>query len=193
MSDFYPARPRLSRVPDGRGICGTIRRTDLDDGNVEDVLTFQEFGNEIRVDTTGDTVTNQWSMKHLHRLIVNSAAYRMSSSIAGGQANMEKDPDNLFWWRRPPIRLESQVVRDSLLDHAKTLDLTIGGPPVIPNRQADSRRRSLYFFHSHNERNLFLSTFDEARVNECYRREQSIVPQQALALTNSKLVLDASQ
>ena len=165
------------------------------------VPTVFDFGNNGSPPThpelldwlAAELITNQWSMKHLHRLIVNSAAYRMSSSIAGGQANMEKDPDNLFWWRRPPIRLESQVVRDSLLDHAKTLDLTIGGPPVIPNRQADSRRRSLYFFHSHNERNLFLSTFDEARVNECYRREQSIVPQQALALTNSKLVLDASQ
>jgi hypothetical protein len=50
----------------------------------------------------------------------------------------------------------------------------------------------LYFFHSNNERNLFLTTFDEALVKECYRREQSIVPQQALALTNSQLVLDAA-
>ena len=54
-------------------------------------------------------------------------------------------------------------------------------------------RRSLYFFHSNNERNLFLTTFDEALVKECYRREQSIVPQQALALTNSRLVLDAAR
>ncbi len=52
--------------------------------------------------------------------------------------------------------------------------------------------RSLYFFHSNNDRNLFRTTFDEATVKECYRREQSIVPQQALALTNSRLVLDAA-
>ena len=43
------------------------------------------------------------------------------------------------------------------------------------------------------DRNLFLTTFDEALVKECYRREQSIVPQQALALTNSRLVLDATR
>jgi hypothetical protein len=61
---------------------------------------------------------------------------------------------------------------------------------VAPAEQQDSRRRSLYFFHSNNERNLFLTTFDEALVKECYRREQSIVPQQALALSNSRLVLD---
>ncbi len=45
----------------------------------------------------------------------------------------------------------------------------------MPGEQAASRRRSLYFFHSNNERNLFLTTFDEAAVKECYRREQSIV------------------
>ncbi len=134
-----------------------------------------------------------WSMKHLHRLIVSSATYRMSSSSAGREANVSKDPDNAGGWRRTPIRLESEVVRDSILSLAGTLDLTRGGPPVKPAEQAESRRRSLYFFHSNNDRNLFLTTFDEATVKECYRREQSIVPQQALAMTNSRLILDASK
>lgn len=134
-----------------------------------------------------------WSMKHLHRLIVGSATYRMSSSAAGREANVAKDRDNTAGWRRTPIRLESEVVRDSILSLAGTLDLTRGGPPVKPAEQAESRRRSLYFFHSNNERNLFLTTFDEALVKECYRREQSIVPQQALAMTNSRLILDASK
>ena len=43
------------------------------------------------------------------------------------------------------------------------------------------------------ELDLFLTTFDAAMVTECYRREQSIVPQQALALTNSRLVLDSAK
>jgi hypothetical protein len=133
-----------------------------------------------------------WSMKHLHQLIVNSAAYRMTSSVAGGEDNKAKDPDNRHWWRRVPIRLESQTMRDSLLAHAGTLDPAMGGPPVLPAQQDESTRRSLYFFHSNNDRNLFLTTFDETLVKDCYRREQSIVPQQALALTNSKLILDAS-
>lgn len=128
----------------------------------------------------------------MHRLIVQSATYRQSSLEAGAEASLALDPDNTHLWRRTPTRLESQAVRDSILALAGTLDLTRGGPPVPQARQADSTRRSLYFFHSNNERNLFLTMFDEALVKECYRREQSIVPQQALALTNSQLVLDAA-
>lgn len=135
-----------------------------------------------------ELISHGWSMKHLHRMIVTSAAYRMSSSLAGAEGNLAKDPDNRFWWRRLPIRVESQVVRDSILSLAGTLDPTIGGPSVPPHEQDRSKRRSLYFFHSNNDRNLFLRTFDEAEVNECYRRQQSIVPQQALALLNSELV-----
>ncbi len=133
-----------------------------------------------------------WSMKHLHRLIVTSAAYRMSSSLAGAEVNIAKDPDNQFLWRRLPSRIESQVVRDSVLTLAGTLDLTQGGPSIPMSEQATSTRRSLYFFHSNNERNRFLDTFDEANVTECYIRDQSIVPQQALALTNSELILEAA-
>jgi hypothetical protein len=51
----------------------------------------------------------------------------------------------------------------------------------------------LYFFQSHNEHQKFLSIFDDANVLECYRRAQSIVPQQALALENSPLVQSASE
>jgi hypothetical protein len=135
---------------------------------------------------------NGWSMKHLHRLIVNSATYRMSSTMSGASEKAKKDPENHYLWRRVPIRIESQAVRDSLLAHAGTLDLTMGGPTVPAAAQGTSTRRSLYFFHSNNERSLFLTAFDEALVKDCYRREQSIVPQQALALSNSGLVLEAS-
>ncbi|MEO1994483.1 MAG: DUF1553 domain-containing protein, partial [Planctomycetaceae bacterium] len=134
-----------------------------------------------------------WSMKHLHRVIVTSAAYRRSSSVVGGADSAAKDSENLYWWRREPIRLQSQVVRDAILACAGTLDATLGGPPVLQAQQASSKRRSLYFFHSNNQRDLFLTTFDEAAVTDCYRREESIVPQQALALTNSNLVIDATQ
>ena len=165
------------------------------------VATVFDFGRKgIRPDhpelldwLAAELMDSGWSMKHIHRLIVTSATYRMSSSLAGGEANAAMDPDNAGWWRRAPIRLESEVVRDSILSLAGTLDSTPGGPPVAPAEQAESRRRSLYFFHSNNDRNLFLTTFDEALVKECYRRDQSIVPQQALALTNSRLLLDASK
>jgi hypothetical protein len=133
-----------------------------------------------------------WGMKHLHRLIVTSATYRMGSSVAGAARNVAIDPDNQLLWRRQPIRIESQVVRDCILALSGTLDATIGGPSVPPSEQSKSCRRSLYFFHSDVDRDLFLTTFDDAMVKECYQREQSIVPQQALALSNAGLVHDAA-
>jgi hypothetical protein len=139
-----------------------------------------------------ELMSHGWSMKYMHRLMLTSEAYRRHSSLAGAPSAIAIDPDNRLLWRRSSIRLESQVVRDSILSLAGSLDATIGGPSVPMNQQADSLRRSLYFFHSNNERNMFLTTFDEALVKECYRRDQSIVPQQALALSNSRLVLDSA-
>src|SRR5207248_7568763 len=72
---------------------------------------------------------------------------------------------------------------------AGDLDPKMGGPPVPLAQQDASRRRALYFFHSHNEHDKLLDTFDNANVLECYRRSESIVPQQALALWNSKFAL----
>jgi mono/diheme cytochrome c family protein len=142
-------------------------------------------------------VSHGWSMKYLHKLILTSEAYRRHSTLANthstnAQSATEIDPDNRLLWRRNPIRIESQVVRDSILSLAGNLDTAFGGPSVPMSQQSDSLRRSLYFFHSNNDRNTFLSMFDEALVKECYRRDQSIVPQQALALSNSRLVLDSA-
>ena len=164
------------------------------------VATVFEFGRKGNTPThpelldwlASELVDNRWSMKHLHRLICNSAAYRMSSSTAGAAAALQADPDNRLLWRREPIRLEAQVVRDAILALAGTLDPTRGGPPVPENKQASSRRRSLYFWHSDVSRNAFLTTFDDAAVTECYQRDQSIVPQQALALANAAIVHDAA-
>lgn len=140
-----------------------------------------------------ELMDNRWSMKHLHQIIVTSSAYRMKSTTAGASHNLAIDPDNHYLWRREPLRIESQVVRDSLLSLSGTLDTELGGPPVPASKQATSTRRSLYFFHSNNDRNQFLTTFDEALVKDCYRREQSVVPQQALALANSALAFDAAE
>ena len=139
-------------------------------------------------------VESGWSMKHIHRLIVESSTYQMISSLhAVPEKNLKVDPDNKFLWHREPIRIESQVVRDSVLKLSGKLDPTMGGPPIEASDQPNSLRRSLYFFHSNNDRNLFLTTFDEAMVKDCYQREQSIVPQQALALSNSRLVHESAQ
>ena len=136
-----------------------------------------------------DRKVGGWSFKNLHRIIVTSNAYRLSSSAAGAEANVKVDPENRYLWRMNPVRMDANVVRDSLLHLAGDLDLTRGGPPVPPAQQEASRRRSMYLFHSHNEHNKLLDTFDNANVLDCYRRTESIVPQQALALWNSKLAM----
>jgi Protein of unknown function (DUF1553)/Protein of unknown function (DUF1549)/Planctomycete cytochrome C len=132
-----------------------------------------------------------WSMKHLHRLIVTSNTYCMTSSSATATANRATDPENRAYWRMNSVRMESQAIRDSLLSLAGDLDPTMGGPSVPVN--APTSRRSLYFVHSHNDQQKFLSIFDDASVLECYRRAESILPQQALALQNSRLALAAAE
>jgi len=133
-----------------------------------------------------------WSMKHLHRLIVTSAAYRMTSSSAGAGPALEADPDNQLLWRRDAIRIEAEAVRDALLALAGTLDATMGGPPVPPAGRDASLRRSLYLHHSGIDRSSFLATFDVADAVACYQRDRSIVPQQALALSNAAFAQDAA-
>src|SRR5262249_10365245 len=99
---------------------------------------------------------NGWSLKHLHRLIVTSEVYRLSAPAAGADPRTrEADPENRWYWRRNPLRMEAQVLRDSLLHLAGELDPRIGGPSV-PVADEGSRRRALYFVHSNNDQNKFL-------------------------------------
>jgi hypothetical protein len=132
---------------------------------------------------------HRWSLKHLHKLIVTSNVYRLSSSSLGAEVNVKRDEVNRYLWRMNPQRMQAQAVRDSLLHLAGDLDPTVGGPPVALAEQDASRRRAMYFLHSHNEHHKFLDIFDDANVLECYRRSESIVPQQGLALWNSKFAL----
>lgn len=130
-----------------------------------------------------------WSFRRLHRLLVTSETYRRTSSNAGADpATRAADPGNRFYWRMNPRRMEAQVVRDSLLHLSGGLDLTVGGPSVDPGKGV--KRRSLYFFHSPDKYDAFLAKFDNADLLQCYRRSESVVPQQALALANSAVSLE---
>jgi hypothetical protein len=166
-----------------------------------------DFGLKCRRPTQPDLLdwlavqfqAHHWSMKHLHRLIVTSSLYRMQSAEPPGpSANRELDPENRYWWRMEPRRMEAEVVRDSLLYLAGNLDLTLGGPALTYPETSEvsktsevpsaSERRSLYYRYSREDKLEFLTIFDPASVEECYRRDESIVPQQALALVNSDWV-----
>jgi hypothetical protein len=147
------------------------------------------------LDTLAAEFMNQgWSLKALHRTLVLSELYRRSSSnTQADPATLAADPDNLSYWRMNPRRMESQVVRDSLLMLAGRLDLHLGGPSLDPDKAEMSPRRSLYFIQNADAEHRFLATFDNSNVLECYRRNESVVPQQALALTNSRLSRECAE
>jgi hypothetical protein len=127
----------------------------------------------------------EWRMKHLHRLIVTSSAYRQSSTPDAD--NQKLDPDNTYLWRMAPRRLEAELVRDCVLSVTGGLDLTRGGADIDQTLGMMVPRRSLYFRHAAEKQMEFLKLFDAAGVAECYQRKESILPQQALALANSDL------
>jgi hypothetical protein len=79
------------------------------------------------------------------------------------------------------------VVRDSILYLSGQMDPTLGGPEIDETKGLESRRRSIYFRHSPDTQMEFLKMFDAPNPAECYTRNESVVPQQALALANSKI------
>ncbi|HUQ68980.1 MAG TPA: DUF1553 domain-containing protein, partial [Planctomycetaceae bacterium] len=131
-----------------------------------------------------------WSFKHLHRAIVTSRAYQLASSSPSELADRNRavDPDNALHWKAELRRLEAEAVRDSVLAVSGSLDLTRGGPDIDYAEGEKNPRRSVYLRHAYEKQMTFLLLFDVASPNECYRRSESIVPQQALALANSSLV-----
>jgi hypothetical protein len=141
-----------------------------------------------------ELMDGHWCMKRLHRQIVTSHTYRIASTPIGVAAsNSSLDPDNKLLWRINRRRLEAEIVRDNLLHVAGNLDQRMGGPDIDHNQGQVSRRRSIYFRHAYEKQMKFLELFDGASVNECYRRGESIVPQQALAMANSQLSIEQSR
>jgi mono/diheme cytochrome c family protein len=129
-----------------------------------------------------------WSMKALHRLIVTSSVYQMQSSSGGAKDHNDTiDPDNKYVWRMNAHRMEAEVVRDTMLYLAGSLESQIGGPEIDETKSDESHRRSLYFHQTPDNQMAFLQVFDGASPIECYVRSETVAPQQALALSNSRL------
>jgi hypothetical protein len=134
-----------------------------------------------------ELMAQNWSMKAMHRLIVTSTTYRMASKP--DDANLKIDPDNIYLWRMNSRRMEAEAVRDNLLYVSGNLDPAMGGPDIDHNLGLTSRRRSLYLRIAAEKEVEFLKIFDGPSVTECYMRKPSVMPQQALALANSELIL----
>lgn len=137
-----------------------------------------------------ELMENDWRMKHIHKLIVTSRTWRQRSSAGTASSeNADRDPDNLYLWRMNVRRLDAELVRDNLLAVSGELDKSMGGADIDFRKGEDSQRRSIYLRHAYEKQMTMLVLFDAASPNECYRRSESIVPQQALALANSPLSL----
>jgi cytochrome c553 len=140
---------------------------------------------------TSHTSAKPWSFKRLHRLIVTSSAYRMASTP--DRVSLAKDPDNRYLWRMNSRRMDAEIVRDNVLYVAGQLDPKLGGPDIDQHLGLTVKRRTIYFRHAAEKEMVFLSIFDGPNVVECYRRKETVVPQQALALANSEVVLVQSR
>ena len=148
-----------------------------------------------------ELIDRDWSLKAIHRLIVESATYRQASRIRPDAQAI--DPDNRLLWRQSRLRLDAELIRDAALSSSGLLTRIIGGPSVFPPQpdgvmnlgqmkrpwQADTGpnryRRGLYTFFWRATPHPFLTTFDApGGVQTCTRRLRSDTPLQALTLLN---------
>jgi mono/diheme cytochrome c family protein len=127
------------------------------------------------------------STKHIHRLIVTSNTYRQSAQGAAG--NTKIDPDNTYWWRWQPRRLEAEAIRDGMLAVSGELDRKRGG--ASDPADGKSRRRSRYVFQRRDHPPASQALFDgpSAVLESCPQRHVSTVPLQALYLLNNEFSL----
>ncbi|MGK0187211.1 MAG: hypothetical protein ACI9R3_002997 [Verrucomicrobiales bacterium] len=133
---------------------------------------------------------NGWSLQHVLRLITSSHAYQRSSSKKfASSESVINDPENRYFWRANGKRMTAQMLRDAVNTCGDSLNLEMGGTPL--ELKDSSKRRSVYFRHSRDDSYRFHVPFDDANILECYRRQESIAPQQALALMNDRDVFSA--
>ena len=150
-------------------------------------------------------IEDGWSIKKLHKRMLLSATYQMSSQYDARAA--QADPENRLWWRFPRRRLEAEAIRDSLLHVSDYLDLAMGGslmPPQGPKIRDGAQRRKRR--NTTIRVGLCINRSIEARSMMCSRhsifpipatangdRQHSTVAPQALLMMNSELVTSAAK
>ncbi|MEC9094882.1 MAG: DUF1549 and DUF1553 domain-containing protein, partial [Planctomycetota bacterium] len=145
------------------------------------------------LDWLATTILENGSLKHLHRLILNSATYRMSARFDARA--FEMDGDNRFLWRMNPRRLDVESWRDAILSVSGELDSKLGGPP---SDDTNMKRRTLYFKVSRagdrfrSDELLRMFDFPMMRATVA-KRPVSIVPQQYLFMLNSNFMVDRAR
>jgi hypothetical protein len=187
----------------GHGIVGTLDNF----GKMGEPPTHPSLLDWLAV----EFVKGGWSIKAMHRLMMTSAAYQMTSAFEDA-AGSEKDPENQYLWRFRAQRLDAEVVRDAILAAGGSINLTIGGPPVFPPIQkglfteanhgiwkdeSDGPgvwRRSVYVYRKRGLTFPMFQVFDLPEQNvTAAARHISTVPTQALTLLNDEFVLKQAE
>ena len=201
-----PDNPLTARVMVNR-----IWQNHFGEGIVRTPSNFGKMGErpthpELLDYLASEFVQNGWSVKHIHRLIMKSEAYRMASDDI--ESNRKIDNENRMVWRMPRRRVEGEVIRDAILATAGTLDRSVGGPAVYPYIdpalfQSSSKRtwngravndpatyrRSVYVFSKRTIPLPMLETFDRPdTMTSCARRNRSTIAPQALILMNNEFI-----
>lgn len=139
-----------------------------------------------------ELMSNGWSTKHLHRLIVTSQTYKQSSRLIS--QSLDQDPENKFLWRWPQRRLEAEAIRDSILVATGGFNRKIGGPSVPPQRVEEQPRRTIYLTQRRSELPDVMTMFDAPDgIKSCSRRDVSTVALQPLYLLNSPFVVSRAK
>jgi mono/diheme cytochrome c family protein len=146
-------------------------------------------------------VDDGWSLKAIHREILLSHAYQLSS--AGSPADEEIDPDDEYIWRHSPVRLDAEEIRDSLLADSGLLDRSAGGPHPFPPQSEwnwedqnhfapvmsryQTNRRTVYTMVQRSVRQTYFTLFDGPNTNvSTEQRSSSLTPLQALYFLNAE-------
>lgn len=182
-----PTNPLSTRV-----IVNRIWQLHFGTGLVASVSDFGRLGEppthpELLDWLTSEFISNGWSMKSLHRMIVLSAVYRQGSHRRGEpqvmESGMRLDPSDRLLWRFPTRRLTAEQIRDGLLAVSGELDLTAGGA----GSEASGNRRSVYLKTLRNKREPLLEAFDQPdRIVGTGSRNITTSPTQSLLMINGE-------
>jgi hypothetical protein len=167
----------------GRGLVGTPDNF----GKLGEPPTHPELLEYLTV----KFVEQGWSIKSLHREIMLSATYQLSSDR--NESNQQIDADNRYLWRMTRRRLDVEAWRDALLATSGRLDGKLQGPSTNL-ADASNNRRTVYAFISRHELDNMLRLFDfpDANITASVRAETT-VPQQQLFVLNSPFMIEQSK
>lgn len=187
----------------GRGLVATPN----DFGKQGEPPTHPELLDWLAVDLR----ENGWKTKRVHRMMMLSDAYQRESGPH--ESNAAIDAENRFLWRMNRQRLDAEALRDSVLAASGSLNLEMGGRPVIPPLTPEETlglwnpkqwpaaldpkehsRRSVYLYVKRSFPMPMLTTFDVPDSSQsCARRDHTTVAPQALAMLNSAFITEQAQ